>query len=651
MKKEQRETLIYVFLFVVFFLGMLFYWSVSAIVSKFAFHQPAPEWWTIMKYTAGRALDFYDLDILWFEPPAELWTAAQKANGGEMVRGRAFKSFIDSLVPSSFFYRAFPWWLAVVLGGCFVIFRKNKRPTADMPEAKRGDKHIRGRERVSALELLQTIRGEVKDAAAGVATKDGVLIFSGNLLRLHTFVFGGSGQGKSQFLLSFLASFRHYNPSARVICVDKKGEFVAYFFKDGDKIFHPYDARGERWSVFNEIEIRPDMETLPEDVDAISMILFPAPKGGGGDQQFWRSAAASVFCSAVCCCIRSRKTSNQDLINFCSQPLSEIVKAFKQLPPAQAVGLPEVANEKTGVNIIATMMPLIKGLASCKDGNFSVRDWIRNGSGSLFLSNAGKNSATFSSVISLLLDLIGREMTEFDDDGSGGTKYLLLIDELSGYKRIEMLHFFVTEARSKGVAVLLANQSIKKLEEEYGVTEKENLLTNTATKVIFRMTGSKDATEGEKICGSEEVQREVIAENRNASVMLARVDGREGKTKTKQIIKEAVFTDGEIMTLSRGEAIVIHPAAGSEIGKVQFEMFRGEKKNKEFEPIKEETIKARDFIPIVEKEPDAEDDDAGGQGTGRKIQEIESMEPEQIDPEEPEAKKEQGKEKEWDIDF
>ena len=39
----------------------------------------------------------------------------------------------------------------------------------------------------------------------------------------------------------------------RTICIDPDGGFMRHFFRPGDVILNPFDARGQGWSVFNEI--------------------------------------------------------------------------------------------------------------------------------------------------------------------------------------------------------------------------------------------------------------------------------------------------------------------------------------------------------------------------------------------------------------
>ena len=69
---------------------------------------------------------------------------------------------------------------------------------------------------------------------------------------------------------------------------------------------------------------------------------------------------------------------------------------------------------------------------------------------------------------------------------------------------------------------------------------------------------------------------------------------------------ESAFLSGELQTLETGNAVVIHPAAGSAVAKLKFEPFRGEKRGIEFAPIQEKTVSAREYAEMERKRKDEE---------------------------------------------
>ncbi len=606
MDKEKKAFWLY---FVVPFATAIFlYYLVAVGVSKWFFRQPKPEPETLIKYAVSRVADFADFDWFTFSLPGEFQAQIlqEVPDFASEVRVRLYHGILDldGEGHRSFFYKVFPWYLLSSFGAC-AAFKWYKASTM-LPDAvaKRDDIPLRGVIRVDPKTFCKAVEKATPDPAAAVETDGGALAFSGKMLREHMSVFGASGSGKSQFLLAFLSSFfANKSPDTRCIIVDRKGEFYANFGREGDILFNPFDARSVKWSLFNELDVPEEMEKVPADILAIADILFPPPKTG---DPFWQESAAKVFCSAVVSCIKTGKLKNQELVNFCNQDWSEIVKVIKDLTPGLDVGKVVASNATTGGSILAAAQNGVQMFSVCGDGDFSIRKWIKEGKGNLFLSAAGKNDKVFIPILSLLVDLVGREIHEVDNENEGGVKYLFVVDELAAYPAMTTLHFLVNEARSKGVAVIIATQTLQKIFDVYGERNAKNLLGNTKTKVIFRTIEAHDAEYLSRTIGSTEKERTSRARNENASTMLGRIDGRAGETKTKQVVIESAFLSGELQTLETGNAVVIHPAAGNAVAKLKFEPFRGEKRGIEFALIQEKTVSAREYAEMERKRKDEE---------------------------------------------
>ena len=217
-------------------------------------------------------------------------------------------------------------------------------------------------------------------------------------------------------------------------------------------------------------------------------------------------------------------------------------------------------------------------------------------------------------------------------------KYLFLIDELAAYPAMQTLHFLVAEARSKGVAVIIATQTIQKMLKTYDTKDGKDIIGNCKTKIIFRTGEEDDATYLSKTIGSTEVQRTQRAENANTSTVFGRVDGREGLTKTKQIVQEAAVLSSDLMTLDTGNSIVLHPNAGADVAKIKFDPFKGKKRAIDFEPLQEKTISAREFAELEKKRAAQEEE--------RKKEEVEKKKKEAEERAAQEAEEREKREKE-----
>ena len=578
------------------------YVLLAVVVSRLIFDQPAPQVATLFKYLLSQLADWGGISFFKFTLPTEWagWILENYPDAPQTWPIKDYHLLLDKL-PHSLVYEVFPCYFFVAVVVSFFSLKMEEGKKDSIPEAKREDVYSRGIRRVSPKVFCKKIRKEVDDPAAIVSTDGGPLVFSANRLREHMSVFGASGTGKSQFLLAFLSSFfEHKKPGTRVIIVDRKGEFYAHFRERGDILFNPFEERSVKWSLFNELEIPEGFTRIPPDVWAIAKILYPKPKNA---DPFWQEAAAKVFCSAVVACIREGKTSNQDLVDYCYQDWETIVKEMQKLPPGLDTGRIVSANPTTGGSILSTAQNGVQKLSVCPDGDFSIRKWLHSGQGNLYLSSAGRNDNVFIPILSLMIDLIGREMKEMPDGGAGGVRYLIVIDELAAYPAMQTLHFLVAEARSKGVAVVIATQTIQKMLKTYGEKDGKDIIANTKCKVLFKMGEEDDAAYLSKTIGSAEIQRTQRSENKSTSIFS---DSSGGQSKSKHIIQETVFLPSDIMTLPTGAAVVLHPCAGETVAKLQFEPFRGEKRDIDFLPIQERTIGARDFAETEKRRAEAE---------------------------------------------
>lgn len=578
------------------------YVLLAVAVSLLIFEQPAPQVGTLFKYLLSVLADWGEISFFKFALPTEWagWILENYPDSPQVWPVKDYHLLLDNL-PHPLFYEAFPCFFFVAVAVSFFSLKMEEGKKDRIPEAKREDVYSRGIRRVTPEAFCKKIRKEVKDPAAVVATDGGQLLFSANRMREHMSVFGASGTGKSQFLLAFLSSFfAHRQPGTRVIIVDRKGEFYAHFREEGDIIYNPFDERSAKWSLFNELEIPECFTRIPPDVWAIAKILFPPPKNA---DPFWQDAAAKVFCSAVVSCIRTGKTSNQDLVDFCHQDWEAVVKAMKALPPGLDTGRIVSANPTTGGSILSTAQNGVQKLSVCPDGDFSIRQWLHSGRGNLYLSSAGRNDSVFIPILSLMIDLIGREMKEMPDGGAGGVRYLIVIDELAAYPAMKTLHYLVAEARSKGVAVVIATQTIQKMLKTYGDKDGKDIIANTKCKVLFKMGEEEDANYLSKTIGNAEIQRTQRSDNKSTSIT-----GNQSaqRTKTKQIVQETVFLPSDLMTLPTGAAVVLHPCAGETVSKLQFEPFKGQKRDVEFWPVQERTVAARDFAEIEKRRVEVE---------------------------------------------
>ncbi|WP_244832509.1 type IV secretion system DNA-binding domain-containing protein [Caballeronia sp. TF1N1] len=167
-----------------------------------------------------------------------------------------------------------PLLLSAVIGGltvavalCWVISRM-ARTEFEGAEFKR---FLRGTRIVSAARL----RRDTTDRKTRQVSLADIPI-PVHAESLHMLIGGGTGAGKSTLFreIALGAAIR----GDRMICLDPNGDMLAKFWKAGDIVLNPYDARTVGWSFFNEIR---------SDYDFHRYALSIVPLGRTAEAEEW----------------------------------------------------------------------------------------------------------------------------------------------------------------------------------------------------------------------------------------------------------------------------------------------------------------------------------------------------------------------------
>jgi hypothetical protein len=169
--------------------------------------------------------------------------------------------------------------LALAIGGLVVAHRLAHDPARGVPFRR----HLRGTELVTSKDLARTTkeRGAEQVTVAGIPVPSAVET-------LHLLVAGSTGSGKSVALreLALSALLR----GDRVVVADPNGDMLAKFWREGDVILNPHDARGEGWTFFNEIR---------RDFDFQRYSLSLVPRGKTEEAEEWNSYGRLLLCETA----------------------------------------------------------------------------------------------------------------------------------------------------------------------------------------------------------------------------------------------------------------------------------------------------------------------------------------------------------------
>lgn len=141
------------------------------------------------------------------------------------------------------------WPLAVALVGglilaialCVLIVKLSKTTFA----GAHFDKYFRGSQLVSQRELKRlTKEKEEQITIAGVPVPIAAEA-------THFSVGGATGTGKSTIFREMM--YGCMQRKDRMVILDPDGEFLSTFYRKGDKILNPYDARTEGWNFYKGV--------------------------------------------------------------------------------------------------------------------------------------------------------------------------------------------------------------------------------------------------------------------------------------------------------------------------------------------------------------------------------------------------------------
>ncbi len=360
-----------------------------------------------------------------------------------------------------------------------------------MARAKRADEHLRGAELADVKTLKKMLRGKPYNFDLG-----GVPV-PVEVEPVHFLFVGGIGSGKTLAFRRVLESIRQQNQ--RAIIADPGGEFLGRFFRDGDVILNPFDARAAGWSPFAEMR-------GAWDADRLAKSIIPDVKGADGE---WQGYAQQVLSAVLERLWGMGNATNGELVRILAVADS---KEMREL----VVGLPvqrmfEPGNEKmlgSVLSIIGSYAKLLSWLdPAAGQGSFSVRNWIENESrGWIFLTYRDDQLASLRPLLAAWLDVVASAILTLSEDRE--RRIWLALDEFAGLGKIQSIEPFLTKARKYGGCALLGLQSISQLHDTYGQKKAQTLLSCLGTWLVLRQSDPETAEAMSLYIGDREVLRQ-----------------------------------------------------------------------------------------------------------------------------------------------
>lgn len=358
---------------------------------------------------------------------------------------------------------------------------------------------------------------------------------------MHVAMIGATGSGKSTALRSLMRDALARGD--RQVVADPEGAALSAFLADGDIILNPFDARCARWDLLAEIE-------RPSDFAFLSTSLLPHL--GQGDHDQWISYAQQLLAGALENFWTLKLGTSDDFIEMlgCAK-LGELHQLCVGTPAARYF---EEGGERMLASIMGTMAPAIGNLRhmAARTGEpFSLRAWVRGGSGSLWMPYAANEVAALRGLISCWMNIAIFETLSLQP--STERRIWFQIDEMDALGRIEGLTNALARLRKFGGCVALGFQSYAQLRQVYG-DGAETIIENCGNLLLLRSGLSDDggtAKLASQLIGSREVERQDINRTRSRGRYLT----RSMSMQTRRVVEDVVLPS-EIMQLPDREGFV-----------------------------------------------------------------------------------------------
>lgn len=272
------------------------------------------------------------------------------------------------------------------------------------------------------------------------------------------FVGGSTGTGKSVCIADYIDSAMARGD--RLICVDPDGGFMRHFFRPGDVILNPFDQRGQGWTIFNEIRTSFDCEQY-----AISMI----PRSPSTEQETWNSMGRTIVSETLAVLLKQGDGTTERLVYWLTTADNDALRAL--LAGTPAAGCFHGA-EETLASIRTVLTQYITPHKYLSPGDFSFRDWLDRGQGSLWITWREDMLQALKPLISCWVDVTCASVLSLPEDPE--RRLHLVCDELDSLEKLNYIIDAATKGRKKGLRIMPGVQSLAQLNDTYG---KEDALT------------------------------------------------------------------------------------------------------------------------------------------------------------------------------
>ena len=395
-------------------------------------------------------------------------------------------------------FQSVSWPAAVMIPATFAFL--GGAIGARLAAMPRRTRHIRGTKiRTFRFGRLWRLRAR----ATGRVTLAGVPL-SREDETMHVAAIGATGSGKSTALRALMSDAMLRGD--RHIVADPEGTAMTVFRKEGDIILNPFHPECARWDLLAEIE-------APSDYAFLAASLLPHL--GRGDQDQWITYAQQLLAGALENFVTLELGGSDEFVAMMGSGKIEELQALCAGTPASRYFEP--GGERMLASILGTLAPAIghlRMIASARGASLSVRRWIREGEGSLWIPYTANQIAALRGLASCWMNIAILETLSLEP--SSERRIWFHVDELDALGRIEGLQDAQARLRKFGGCVAIGFQSFAQVKAVYGEGAR-TIIENCGNLLILRSGSSEDggtAKLASELIGAREVERDDLSRSR-----------------------------------------------------------------------------------------------------------------------------------------
>ena len=402
------------------------------------------------------------------------------------------------------------------------------------------DLHVRGSRVERGWWAIRKARRSAAGWHGGGLTIGGIPVAPADETK-HFKLIGTTGTGKSTAIRELLDGALRRGD--RAVIADPDGGFLAHFYERarGDVVLNPFEPLSMRWDPFAELRDAYDVEQLASG-------LVPASEDPSGSE--WRGYARTFLTAVTRRCHATGRRDTAELWRLLATATVDELQPIVAGTPAQPFLEPENARMFGSIrSVTGSAAAALEYIATQRAPAFSVRDWVQQRRGVLFIPYQARQVAALRSIIATWMRLaIFEAMCRPEED----QHLWFVIDELDALGAIDGLKDALARLRKFGGRCVLGLQSIAQVSSVYGAGHAQTIIENCANTLILRCSSSENggtAQFASRLIGEREVVRRQTARGRDRGSPLGAGAARRSTNVSEQHVTEAAVLASEIEQL------------------------------------------------------------------------------------------------------